>query len=184
MCFISSGQGEQTAASLVSFADTVIFKYPYIIKRAIQCLVLGEGKPLSAFCLVFPMWAVLSSITERYSLEKSLRAHFPEPLVSLICFQVRSGFEMAPDLPHQQMKAYYITVRELLLPVCHFKSSMQDLTRIPGIPGVLPLRLECQTSLWELCRLQTLSLGRPLAAVTWISYRIVGFLTFRIVNHK
>lgn len=130
----------------------------------------------------FPQVSCSFFITERHS-RKSLRAYFPEPLVSFICFQVHSGFEMAPHLPHQQMKAYDTTVRELLLPVCHFKSSMQDLTHIPGIPGFLPLRLECQTSLWDLCRLQTLSLGQPLAAVTWISYRIVGFLTFRIVNH-
>lgn len=39
VCFISFGQGGQTAASLVSFADTVIFKYPYIL-----------GMPYNALC--------------------------------------------------------------------------------------------------------------------------------------
>lgn len=38
VCFISSGQGEQTAASLVSFADTVVCKYPCILSMPYSAL--------------------------------------------------------------------------------------------------------------------------------------------------
>lgn len=145
----------------------------------------GMGKLVAFFLLALFMWAVLPSITERYSVSvwctttawqkivflNSLQTCFPEPLMSLVCFQVSFGFEMAPDLPHLQRRAYYITVsrvlslalsplclclflsnRELLLPVCRFKSSLQDLADIPRIPGFLPLRLECHHHC-EPCRL-------------------------------
>lgn len=153
MCFISSSEQQQPNASSVSFIGTILSKYPYILGMPYKCLVLGVEKPVACFllsffhvsCSFFCHWKIL--------FWKSLQAYFPEPLESLVCFQVSSVFEMAPHLPHQQTRAYYITVGELLLPVCHFKSSMQDLTGIPRIPGFLPLSLECQTSLWELCRL-------------------------------
>lgn len=74
----------------------------------------GMGKLVAFFCLALSMWAVLlSSITGRYSVSvwytttawqkilflNSLQTCFPDPLMSLICFQVSFAFEMAPDLP-------------------------------------------------------------------------------------
>lgn len=88
----------------------------------------GMGKLVAFFLLALFMWAVLPSITERYSVSvwctttawqkivflNSLQTCFPEPLMSLVCFQVSFGFEMAPDLPHLQKRAYYITVSRVL----------------------------------------------------------------------